>query len=86
MPMDRQHPAPQAHLPASPVTTSLPAATMSYPGAVDMTVCEWTTDLSVTPLLGASPTQTAAGAAGYIDFDSIDTVREVTRSVASARS
>lgn len=76
MAMHRQQPGSQVHLPAS---VAMPVATMSHPRSIDVTVCEWTTDLSAAPLLSSAPTPTSVGAARYVDFDVVDSVHESDR-------
>ena len=59
---------------------------MSHPRSVDVTVCEWTADLSSTPPSNTSQTQTTVGAVGYVDFDAVDSVHETAASVGTLRS
>ena len=86
MAMHRQHPTPRADLPASAANPAPPVATMTHASAVDVTVCEWTADLSVGPLLSGAAVRTSVGAAGYVDFDAVDSVHESTASGTALRS
>ena len=80
MAMHRQHPNPQFDLPISPTKMALPAASLSHPLTVDVTVSEWTADLSAGsgPITTLAPT--AVGAVAFIDFDALDSVHEANAS------
>ena len=86
MAIHRQHHGPRLDSPETGANLVLPVATQSYPHSIDVTVCEWTTDLSATPLLSVAPAQTAVGAVGYVDFDVLDSVHQLTRSDIPPRS
>ena len=75
MTIHRQHPGPRLDAPDTGTV-----ATQGYPRSIDVSVCEWTTDLSAAPLLSVAAAQTAVGAVGYVDFDVLDSVRQPTRS------
>jgi hypothetical protein len=78
----RQQPGSEVHLPTA---VAMPVATMSHPRSIDVTVCEWTTDLSAAPLLSSDTTPTSVGAARYVDFDAVDSVHESDRYEIAAR-
>jgi hypothetical protein len=86
MAIHRQHPGPHLDSSGSGTNPILPVATLSHPRSIDVSVCEWTTDLSAAPLLSVSPAQTAVGAVGYVDFDVLDSVHQPTRSNIPPRS
>ena len=80
MTIHRQHPGPRLDSPDTAAIPTLPVATEGHPRSIDVSVCEWTTDLSAVPLLSVTPAQTAVGAVGYVDFDVLDSVRQPTQS------
>lgn len=84
MAMHRQHPDAQFDMPVATATTTLPAASLSHPRSVDVTVCEWTADLGGS-LLHIGPARTTVGALGFIDFDALDSVHETTTSDGTVR-
>jgi hypothetical protein len=86
MAIHRQHPGPLLDSPETGASPVLPVATQSHQRSIDVSVCEWTTDLSATPLLSVAQAQTAVGAVGYVDFDVLDSVHQPTRSDIPPRS
>ena len=82
----RQSPAPCPAVPVSKAATALPAPTMSHPHSVDVSVCEWTADLSGAALPGTVSARTSVIAVGFVDFDVVDSVHETAASGSVARS
>lgn len=78
----RQHADPRSDRPTT-ATPPVLEASMSHPGTVDVTVCEWTADMSPT-LLGVGPARTTVVAVGFVDFDAVESVR--TTSAATGRT
>ena len=79
----RQYAGPQSDPPTSVMSAQLEAS-LSYPGTVDVSVCEWTADMSPTTL-GVGPARTTVVAVGFVDFDAIESVRTTSASKGRGR-
>jgi hypothetical protein len=74
---------PQFDLPIT-ATPAPVEASMSHPRAVDVTVSEWTADMSPVPL-DVGLVCTTVGAIGFVDFDAVESVRTTLASTGTAR-
>ena len=86
MAMRLQHPGPRFDLPISLSRPVHLAVGEGSPGAIDVSVCEWTTDLSVGPHPDRIPARrTAVSGVGFVDFDGVDSIHETTASVGNVQ-
>ncbi len=86
MAMRPQHPGPQFDLPIPPVRPEHLATSARRPGVIDVSVCEWTADLSVGWDRDRTPAHTTVSGIGFVDFDATDSIHETTESVGSVGS